>query len=36
VLYTGITGDLKRRLAEHQRNPQGFVWRLGAGVFEWE
>ena len=27
VLYTGVTGDLKRRLAEHQRNPQGFVAR---------
>ena len=27
VLYTGVTGDLKRRLAEHQRSPQGFVAR---------
>ena len=27
VLYTGITGDLQRRLAEHQQNPQGFLAR---------
>ena len=38
VLYTGVTGDLERRLAQHRRAPSGFVARYNIRrlvYYEW-
>jgi putative endonuclease len=38
VLYTGVTNDLERRLAEHRLTPSGFTGRYGVTklvYFEW-
>jgi putative endonuclease len=38
VLYTGVTNDLERRLAEHRLKPSGFVARYNLSAlvyFEW-